>query len=105
MYSEEMKLTNFRFPKSLLEELDDARHALAKQSVAHLVPEGVARQAQTRFGARGRHELRVQSPAERRGDSTHTQLTPRISVATRFGSIDGELDIAAVAPLNTEDLH
>jgi metal-responsive CopG/Arc/MetJ family transcriptional regulator len=37
MHTEETKLTNFRFPKSLLEELDDARHALAKQSVAHLV--------------------------------------------------------------------
>jgi Arc/MetJ-type ribon-helix-helix transcriptional regulator len=37
MFSEEMKLTNFRLPKSLLGELDDARHALAKQSVAHLV--------------------------------------------------------------------
>jgi len=37
MYEEEMKLTNFRLPKSMLDELDDARHALAKQSVAHLV--------------------------------------------------------------------
>jgi Arc/MetJ-type ribon-helix-helix transcriptional regulator len=37
MFDEDMKLTNFRLPTSMLDELDDARHALAKQSVAHLV--------------------------------------------------------------------
>ena len=37
MFSEEVKLTNFRFPKSLLDELEDARYALAKRSVADLV--------------------------------------------------------------------
>ncbi len=43
-----------------------------------------------------------QSPA---ADSTHTQVSPRIGVAERFGSIGDELQIAATAPLNTEDLH
>jgi Arc/MetJ-type ribon-helix-helix transcriptional regulator len=37
MSSKETRLTNFRLSKSLLDELDVARHALAKQSVAHLV--------------------------------------------------------------------
>ena len=41
MYAEEMKLTNYRFPTSLLRELEDARHALAKPSVAHLVREAL----------------------------------------------------------------
>ena len=43
-----------------------------------------------------------QSPA---ADSTHTQVSPRIGVPKRFGSIDAELHLAAVAPLNTEELH
>jgi putative transposase len=43
-----------------------------------------------------------QSPA---AESTHTQVSPRLSVRERFGSIGGELHIAAAAPLNTEDLH
>ena len=38
-------------------------------------------------------------------DSTHTQVSPRTGIRERFGSIDGELDTARVAPLNTEDLH
>lgn len=38
-------------------------------------------------------------------DSTHTQVSPRNGVREPFGSLDGELDTAAVAPLNTEDLH
>ena len=38
-------------------------------------------------------------------DSTHTQVSPRNGVREPFGSIDGELDTARVAPLNTEDLH
>ncbi len=42
------------------------------------------------------------SPA---ADSTHTQASPRIGVRERFGSLDSDLHIAAVAPLNTEDLH
>ncbi len=43
-----------------------------------------------------------QSPA---ADSTHTQVSPRIAVQEPFESIGAELNIAAVAPLNTEDLH
>ena len=38
-------------------------------------------------------------------DSTHTQVSPRNGVREPFGSIDGELDTARVAALNTEDLH
>jgi hypothetical protein len=38
-------------------------------------------------------------------NSTHTQVSPRNGVREPFGSIDGELDTAPVAPLNTEDLH
>ena len=38
-------------------------------------------------------------------DSTHTQVSPQIGVRDRFGSIGDELHAAAVAPLNTEDLH
>jgi putative transposase len=38
-------------------------------------------------------------------DSTHTQVSPRNRVPEPFGSIDGELDTARVAPLNTQDLH
>jgi len=42
------------------------------------------------------------SPA---ADSTHTQVSPRIGTRAPFGSVDSELHTAAVAPLNTEDLH
>jgi putative transposase len=42
------------------------------------------------------------SPA---ADSTHTQVSPRIGTREPFGSVDSELHTAAVAPLNTEDLH
>lgn len=42
------------------------------------------------------------SPA---ADSTHTQVPPRIDVREPSGSVDSELHLAAVAPLNTEDLH
>ena len=45
------------------------------------------------------------APHSHAADSTHTQVSPRIGVRERFGSIGGELNIAAVAPLNTEDLH
>ena len=38
-------------------------------------------------------------------DATHTQVSPRTGVRASFGSIDGELDTARVAPLNTEDRH
>jgi hypothetical protein len=37
--------------------------------------------------------------------STHTQVSPRIDVCERFGPIGGELHVAAVAALNTEDPH
>jgi putative transposase len=43
-----------------------------------------------------------QSPAE---DSTHTQVSPDSASVNVSGSIGGELLIATVAPLNTEDLH
>jgi putative transposase len=45
------------------------------------------------------------APQSHAADSTHTQGSPRIGVQERFGSTGGELHIAAVAPLNTEDLH
>jgi putative transposase len=51
----------------------------------------------TNFASRAPHR-----PA---ADSTHPQVSPRISVWEQFGSIDGDLRIAAVAPLNTEDTH
>ena len=38
-------------------------------------------------------------------DSTHTQVSPQIGVRDRFGSLGDELHAAAIAPLNTEDLH
>jgi hypothetical protein len=38
-------------------------------------------------------------------DSTHTQVSPRIAVQERFGPTGGELNVAVVAPLDTEDLH
>jgi hypothetical protein len=41
------------------------------------------------------------APQRPAADSTHTQVSPQ----ERFGSIGGELEIAAVAPLNTEDRH
>jgi putative transposase len=43
-----------------------------------------------------------QSPAE---DSTHTQVSPDSASVNVSGSIGGQLLIATVAPLNTEDLH
>ena len=45
------------------------------------------------------------APQSHAADSTHTQVSPRIAVQEQFGSIGGELNIAAVAPLNTDDLH
>jgi putative transposase len=51
----------------------------------------------TNFASRAPH-----SPAS---DSTHTSVSPRIDVREPFGSTSSELHIAAVAPLNTEDLH
>ena len=41
------------------------------------------------------------SPA---ADSTHPQASPRIDVRERFGSLDSDPHIAAVAPLSTEDI-
>jgi putative transposase len=38
-------------------------------------------------------------------DSTHTQPSPDSASVSHSGSIDGELHIATVVPLNTEDLH
>jgi len=43
-----------------------------------------------------------QSPA---ADSTHTQVSPDSASISDSGSIGAQLHIAAVAPLNTEDLH
>jgi len=43
-----------------------------------------------------------QSPV---ADSTHTQLSPELTPASDSGSIGRQIHIAAVAPLNTEDLH
>jgi putative transposase len=43
-----------------------------------------------------------QSPA---ADSTNTQVSPESASVSDSGSIGGDLHIAAVAPLNTEDLH
>jgi putative transposase len=43
-----------------------------------------------------------QSPA---ADSTHTEVSPAPALVSDSASIGGELHIAAVAPLNTEDLH
>ena len=42
------------------------------------------------------------SPA---AESTHTQASPRIDVRERFGSLDCEPHIVAVAPFSMEDLH
>ena len=67
--------------------------------------EGGARRAQSRFRARGRHKLRAHSPAEPSGGLDPYPGIPRIAVRARFGSLGAELHIAAVAPLNTEDLH
>ncbi len=44
-------------------------------------------------------------PYSAAADSTHTQVSPRIGAGEPFGSIDSGLHIAAVVPLNTEDLH
>ena len=41
VFAEELKLTNFRLPVSLLEELDDARFALGKSTLAELVREAL----------------------------------------------------------------
>jgi putative transposase len=49
--------------------------------------------------------LAFRAPHSPTADSTHTQVSPRIGLRDRLGSIDGELHIAAVAPLTTEDLH
>jgi Arc/MetJ-type ribon-helix-helix transcriptional regulator len=38
---EEMVLTNFRFPRSLLDEIEFARHALQKPSIAEVVREAL----------------------------------------------------------------
>ena len=38
---EEMVLTNFRFPRSLLDEIELARHALQKPSIAEVVREAL----------------------------------------------------------------
>lgn len=37
MFGEDMRLTNFRFPKTLLDEMEEARFALEKASLAELV--------------------------------------------------------------------
>ena len=47
----------------------------------------------------------LRAPNSPAADSTHTQVSPRIGAGEPFASIDSELHIAAVAPLNTEDLH
>jgi Arc/MetJ-type ribon-helix-helix transcriptional regulator len=41
MLGEPTKLTNFRFPQSFLDELDEARSALRKPSLAELVREAL----------------------------------------------------------------
>lgn len=38
---EDLKLTNFRFPQSLLEQIAEAQHALQKKSAADLVREAI----------------------------------------------------------------
>src|SRR5207245_8261260 len=45
------------------------------------------------------------APQSHAADSTHTQVSPQIGVRHRFRSMGDELHAAAVAPLNTEDLH
>jgi Arc/MetJ-type ribon-helix-helix transcriptional regulator len=37
LYGEEMVLTNFRFPRSLLDDIDAAKHALGLPSTAEVV--------------------------------------------------------------------
>jgi Arc/MetJ-type ribon-helix-helix transcriptional regulator len=37
LYGEEMVLTNFRFPRSLLDDIEAAKHALGLPSVAEVV--------------------------------------------------------------------
>ena len=45
------------------------------------------------------------APQSHAEDSTLTEVSPRIGVRERFGSMGTELHIAAVAPLNTKDIH
>jgi putative transposase len=45
------------------------------------------------------------APQTHAADSTHTKVSPRIDVRSRSELIGGELHVAAVAALNTEDLH
>ncbi len=51
----------------------------------------------TTFASRAPQSLAV--------DSTHTQVSPDSASVSDSGSLGGELHIAAVTPLNTEDLH
>jgi metal-responsive CopG/Arc/MetJ family transcriptional regulator len=37
MYQEEMRLVNFRFPRSLIDELEDVRSAMGLPSIAETV--------------------------------------------------------------------